>query len=167
LSSAIQNLSAQSVNKKLVYNSYKIAIVKAEWNQEITNSLYEACVHTLKNEGVWPRNIISVDVPGSFELPTAAAWLAKNEKIDAVIALGCVIKGETPHFDFICQSVSQSLSKLGVETSKPVIFGVLTTLTHEQAKERAGGKLGNKGDEAAISALKMLDAKKKVERLTL
>ena len=95
-------------------------------------------------------------MPGSFELPLAAQWMAQVEEIDAVVCLGCVIQGETRHFDFICQAVAQGIIEVGLKYNKPVIFGVLTPSTQQQALDRAGGKHGNKGDEAAITAIKML-----------
>jgi 6,7-dimethyl-8-ribityllumazine synthase len=108
------------------------------------------------DKGAKRGNIITHYVPGSFELPLGAKWLATEKKIDAVICLGAVIQGETRHFDFICSAVAQGIMNVGLEFSKPVVFGVLTTNTKKQALDRAGGKLGNKGDEAAITAIKML-----------
>lgn len=135
---------------------YKIAIVVAEWNAKITNALYQGAFNTLIKHGVSEENIISVQVPGSFELTAAAEiLLTKNVGLDAVICLGCVIQGETKHFDFICDAVANGITNVSIKHSKPVIFGVLTTNNEEQALDRAGGKHGNKGDEAAITALKM------------
>ena len=108
------------------------------------------------DRGVKKENIIRKDVPGSFELSLGAQWMAEQNKIDAVICLGCVIQGETRHFDFICQAVAHGLTDVGLKYNKPVIFGVLTTDTQKQALDRAGGKHGNKGDEAAMTAIKML-----------
>ena len=100
--------------------------------------------------------VITKLVPGSFELSLGAQWMAEREDIDAVICIGCVIKGETPHSDYICHAVAQGLKDVTLKYNKPVIFGVLTPLSYEQAKDRAGGRYGNKGDEAAISAIRML-----------
>ena len=134
----------------------KIAIVVASWNEDITESLYEGAVHTLVTGGVKKNNIIRKNVPGSFELSLGGLWMAEEKGIDAVICLGCVIQGETPHFDYICQAVAYGITEAGLKTRKPVIFGVLTTLNKQQALERAGGKFGNKGEEAAITAMEML-----------
>ena len=112
--------------------------------------------------GAKPENIISKPVPGSFELTLGAQWLAEKQDIDAVIAIGCVIQGETRHFDFICDAVAQGITNLNIKYNKPVIFGVLTPDNMQQAFDRAGGKHGNKGDEAAITAIKMLQLKKSV-----
>ena len=103
------------------------------------------------------ENIIRKNVPGSFELSLGALWMAEEKKIDAVICLGCVIQGDTPHFDYICQAVAYGITQAGLKTRKPVIFGVITTLNQQQALDRAGGKLGNKGEEAALTAIKMLN----------
>lgn len=136
--------------------AFKIAIVVAEWNAKITGALYQGALQTLLKHGVKEENIITMAVPGSFEL-TAAAEILLNSKpnLDAVICLGCVIQGDTKHFDFICDAVANGITNVGIKHSKPVIFGVLTTNDEEQALDRAGGKHGNKGDEAAITALKM------------
>ena len=106
--------------------------------------------------GASKENIIRKTVPGSYELTLGAQWLAKEKDIDAVICLGCVIQGETPHFDYICQAVANGITNVALKYNKPVIFGVLTTLTQQQALDRAGGKHGNKGDEASATAVKML-----------
>lgn len=134
----------------------KFGIVVSEWNFEITEVLYSGACETLIKYGAKSENIVRIDVPGSFELTLGAQKLAKKEKIDAVIALGCVIQGETRHFDFICDAVANGITNVGLKYNKPVIFGVLTTNDLQQAKERAGGKHGNKGVEAAITAIKML-----------
>jgi len=135
----------------------KIAIVMAEWNEEITEALYEGAREALLAQGVKKQHIIRKNVPGTFELTLGSLWMAEQKNIDAVICLGCVIQGDTPHFDYICQAVSYGITEVSIKTKKPVIFGVLTTLTKQQALERAGGKLGNKGEEAALTALKMFD----------
>ena len=137
-------------------SSKKIAIVVASWNEDITESLYEGAVHSLVASGIKKGNIIRKDVPGSFELSLGSLWMAERKDIDAVICLGCVIQGDTPHFDYICQAVAYGITEAGLKTRKPVIFGVLTTLNKQQALERAGGKFGNKGEEAAITAMEML-----------
>lgn len=134
----------------------KIGIVVAQWNEEITEALYESAHATLVSLGIKKQNIQRRTVPGSFELPLAALWFAQNKNIDGVIALGCVIQGETPHFEYICQAVAQGLMEVNLKYGKPVAFGVLTTLNKKQATDRAGGKLGNKGEEAAVTLLRML-----------
>lgn len=134
----------------------RIAICVARWNEDVTGALYEAAVQTLQQLGIRKQNIIRKDVPGSFELPLAALRVARKKDIHAVICLGCVIQGETPHFDYICQAVSYGIMNVGLKTGKPVIFGVLTTLNKQQALDRAGGKRGNKGEDAAITAVQML-----------
>ncbi len=130
-------------------------IVVAEWNPEITGALLDAAVKTLLSAGAKEENIIVKYVPGSFELTLGGQLMAENGDLDAVICIGCVIQGETPHFDYICRSVTYGITDLNMNYNMPFIFGVLTTLDLEQARDRAGGKHGNKGEEAAISAIKM------------
>ncbi len=135
---------------------YRIAIVVSEWNESVTEALYSGAVSTLRDYGIQRENIIRKNVPGSFELTLGAQFMAQLDDIDAVICLGCVIQGETRHFDFICQAVAMGITNVGLAFNKPVIFGVLTPDNQKQALDRAGGKHGNKGDEAAIAAIKML-----------
>ncbi len=142
----------------------RIGIVVSEWNREVTGALLEGAVKILEEQGIKPENLHIHHVPGSFELPTGAAFLAESGKVDAVICLGCVIQGETRHFEFIAQAVANGCTNLSLKTNIPVIFGVLTTDTFEQAKERSGGKHGNKGDEAAITAIKMVELKNKIKQ---
>lgn len=149
-------LKSGTAKSKRNVSTKKIAIVVASWNDEITESLYEGAAHSLVSSGVKKENIIRKNVPGSFELSLGGLWMAEKKDIDAVICLGCVIQGDTPHFDYICQAVAYGITEAGLKTRKPVIFGVLTTLNKQQALERAGGKYGNKGEEAAITALEML-----------
>ncbi|WP_443937802.1 6,7-dimethyl-8-ribityllumazine synthase [Pedobacter sp. MW01-1-1] len=138
--------------------NYTFGILVAEWNAEITGALYNGALKTLLENGVKEENIVSIPVPGTFELSGAAdILLSKRHDVDAVICLGCVIQGETRHFDFICDAVANGVTNVSIKYSKPVIFGVLTTDNLEQAQDRAGGKHGNKGDEAAITAIKMAD----------
>lgn len=152
-----KNLSAGYVVNAGEISSKKIAIVVSEWNEEITESLYEGAYKSLIQNGILKNNIISIHVPGSFELSYGAQKMAQKEEVDVVICLGCVIQGETRHYEFICQSVAQGLKDVALKYDKPVIFGVLTTATYQQAVDRSGGKYGNKGDEAAITAIKMLN----------
>lgn len=134
----------------------KIGIAVAHWNNDITDKLLEGAVETLLKYGCQSENIIVKSIPGTFELTLCAQLFAENTDVDAVIALGCVIQGDTRHFDFICQSVTEGLTQLTITWDMPMIFGVLTTNTREQALERCGGRLGNKGDEAAITAIRMV-----------
>lgn len=140
------------------HSDVHVAIIVSKWNAEVTEALYQGAVQTLISAGVDVDNISRYNVPGSFELPQAAEW-ALNWRIDfdGAICLGCVIQGETRHFEFISQAVASSIMQVGLTTQKPVIFGVLTPDNMEQALARAGGKLGNKGEEAAVAFLEMLD----------
>jgi len=159
MSTANNNLSivkGGNVTPSSSNEDYIIGIIWSEWNTEITSALKDAAVNTLIQNGVLAKNIIIKTVPGAFELTLGAQWLAENTEAEAVICLGCVIQGETKHFDFICNAVAQGITNLNIEFSLPFVFGVLTTDNLQQAIDRAGGKHGNKGDEAAITALKML-----------
>ena len=158
MSTQLKNLSDFSHTTVPNGADYKFGIIVAEWNAEITGALYNGALQTLLSNGVLEENIVSLPVPGSFELTSGAGiLLSKRSDIDAVICLGCVIQGDTKHFDFICDAVAQGVTNVSIKYSKPVIFGVLTTNNLEQAQDRAGGKHGNKGDEAAITAIKMAD----------
>jgi len=150
-------LQSGKIKSKVNLAKKKFAIVVAEWNEEVTGALFEAASTSLKSHGVKAENIIRKNVPGTFELSLGALWMGEKKDIDAVICLGCVIQGETPHFDYICQAVAYGITEAGIKTRKPVIFGVLTTLNKQQALDRAGGKYGNKGEEAALTAIKMLE----------
>lgn len=138
----------------------RIAIVVSEWNSEITEALFTGARDCLIQQGCSAADILRINVPGSYELPLGAQWIAESEKPDAVICLGCVIQGETRHFDFICSAVSDGLMNLGIKFSIPFIFGLLTPNTMDQALARAGGKHGNKGIEAAATAIKMVVLRK-------
>ena len=153
---ATKNLSEYDLATVPSATAMKFGIVVAEWNYEITGALAQGAVDTLKRHGALDENITVKHVPGTFELTLGAQYLAEFAKVDAIIALGCVIQGETRHFDFICQGVTQGITNLNMKYNKPFIFGVLTTDNQQQALDRAGGKLGNKGDEAAVTAIKML-----------
>ena len=156
MSSANKNLSEFQTHELPEIQDKKFAILVSEWNQEVTQALYMGAYETLIKHGAQKKNILTQTVPGSFELTLGAQKMAQKLEIDAVICLGCVIQGETRHFDFICQAVAQGITDVSIKFNKPVIFGVLTPNTQEQAMDRAGGKHGNKGDEAAITAIKML-----------
>ena len=155
MASSLKNLSQYSGKNIEAVDTKKFAIVVSEWNSEVTDSLYNGAVETLFQHGAVEENISRIDVPGSFELTLGAQKMAALD-FDAVICLGCVVQGETKHFDFICQAVAIGITEVGLKYDKPVIFGVLTPNTQQQALDRAGGKHGNKGDEAAITAIKML-----------
>ncbi|HEX7015700.1 MAG TPA: 6,7-dimethyl-8-ribityllumazine synthase [Cyclobacteriaceae bacterium] len=144
------------IKTRLNLASKRFALVVAEWNEEITNALYEGAVAALLEHGVPKKNIIRKTVPGSFELSLGGLLMARKKDIHAVICLGCVIQGETPHFAYICQAVAYGITQANLMTGKPVIFGVLTTSNKQQAEDRAGGRHGNKGEEAALSAIQML-----------
>jgi 6,7-dimethyl-8-ribityllumazine synthase len=133
----------------------RFGIVVSDWNHDITQALLEGATRTLLKHGATDNNIVIKHVPGSFELTLGAQFFAEYDDLDAIICLGCIIQGETPHFSYICQSVTYGITKLNLEYNIPFIFGVLTTLNHEQARDRSGGKHGNKGDEAAVTAIKM------------
>jgi 6,7-dimethyl-8-ribityllumazine synthase len=156
MASTLKNLSEYSDKNITDIAGKRFAIVVAEWNAQVTEALFEGAYQTLLKEGAQPENIIRKNVPGSFELTLGAQWMAERSDIDAVICLGCVIQGDTRHFDFICNAVAYGITEVGLKFNKPVIFGVLTPNTLEQALDRAGGKHGNKGNEAAITAVKML-----------
>jgi 6,7-dimethyl-8-ribityllumazine synthase len=150
-------LKSGTIKSDVSLSKKKFAIVVAEWNEEITEALYEGAYESLISNGVKKSNIIRKNVPGTFELTLGALIMADKKVVDAVICLGCVIQGETPHFDYICQAVAYGITEINIKTKKPVIFGVLTTLDQKQALARAGGKYGNKGEEASLTAIKMLN----------
>ena len=155
MSTIYKNLSDFSDTNIPSAKGYRFGIVVSEWNREITESLYEGAVQTLLAHGAEEEAIIRVNVPGSFELTCGAEMLASKISCDAIICLGCVIQGETRHFEFICHAVAAGLTQLTVKHGKSFVFGVLTPDTMQQALDRAGGKHGNKGDEAAVTAIKM------------
>ncbi len=152
-------LSSVKSKSKLNLSKTKFAIVVAEWNDDITEPLFQGAYQALLALGAKKSNIIRQNVPGSFELPLAAQCMAERKDMNAIICLGCVIQGDTPHFDYVCQGVTYGIMKVNLKYGKPVAFGVVTTLNKKQALERAGGKLGNKGEEAALTVVKMLEIK--------
>ncbi len=158
------NLSVYDPDSIPDASEMRFGIVVSDWNNEVTRALLDGAVKTLRKHGAGADNIIVKHVPGSFELTLGAQFLAEYDDLDAVICLGCVIQGETPHFTYICQGVTQGITQLNLEYNIPFIFGVLTTLNKQQALDRAGGKLGNKGDEAAITAIKMADLQQGMEK---
>ncbi|MCE4565190.1 6,7-dimethyl-8-ribityllumazine synthase [Maribellus sp. CM-23] len=153
---ATKDLSAYDINSVPSAENMSFGIVVAEWNWEITSALAEGAIDTLKKHGAAEENITVKYVPGTFELPLGGQFFAEMANVDAVILLGCVIQGETRHFDYICEGVTQGTKDLNLKYNKPFIFGVLTTNDEQQALDRAGGKHGNKGDEAAVTAIKMV-----------
>ncbi|MGN0021652.1 6,7-dimethyl-8-ribityllumazine synthase [Sphingobacterium sp. UBA6645] len=155
MSSSLKNLSDFSHIEVGSAENLKFAIVVSQWNAQITGALLNGAYKGLLDHGAKEENIELIEVPGSYELIAGSDIALRNKDLDAVIALGCVIQGETRHFDFICQAVGTELAQVGLKHSKPVIFGVLTTDNLQQAIDRAGGKHGNKGEEAAITAIQM------------
>ncbi len=153
----LKNLSSYDATSIPNASKMKFGIVVSEWNEEITGALYNGAYNTLIKHGAKEENIISMSVPGSFELTSGSKTLAESANLDAIISLGCVIQGDTPHFDYVCQGVTQGITQLNLDYNIPFIFGVLTTDNQQQALDRAGGIHGNKGDEAAITAIKMID----------
>jgi len=159
-----KNLSAYDMGGIPDAGNMRFGIVVSDWNKDITRSLLDGAVTTLKKHGVIESNITIKHVPGSFELTMGAQFLAEYDDLDAVICLGCVIQGETPHFTYICQGVTHGITQLNLDYNLPFIFGVLTTNTYEQAAERAGGIHGNKVDEAAVTAIKMAALQRDLEK---
>ncbi len=147
----------------LVVRKQRFAVLSSRFNEFITSRLRDAAVDTLKRHGCPESNITEVQVPGAFELPLVARKLASTKRFDAVIALGCIIRGATPHFDYICSATTEGLARVARETGVPVAFGVLTTDTIEQAVERAGTKGGNKGADAALTAIEMTNLIRQID----
>ncbi|MCH5345471.1 MAG: 6,7-dimethyl-8-ribityllumazine synthase [Muribaculaceae bacterium] len=144
----------------------RVAIARAEWNDDITSALAKSAVETLKAAGVADDNIHVYDVPGAVELTFAASALVETDVYDAIIVFGCVVRGGTPHFDYVCQSVTQGITALNADCDTPIIFGVLTVDTHQDAVDRiAGGAMGDKGAEAAEAAVKMIAFRDKVNEI--
>jgi 6,7-dimethyl-8-ribityllumazine synthase len=138
-----------------VLGRQRYAIVVADWNSEITYAMAQGAIETFIKHGVEEENITVLHVPGAVELTFGAARIMKEERVDAIIVIGCVIQGDTPHFDYVCQSVTQGVAALNAQGKVPVIFSVLTVLNQQQALDRCGGKLGNKGIEGAYTAIRM------------
>lgn len=160
----LHNLSEYDIKSVPSATGMRFGIVVSEWNNSITGALLEGAQSTLLKHGVSKEDIIVMTVPGSFELIFGASQMAKSGKVDGVIAIGCVIRGDTPHFDYICDGTTQGLAELNTTGNIPVIYGLLTCNTLQQAQDRAGGILGNKGDECAVTAIKMVDFKKKISQ---
>jgi 6,7-dimethyl-8-ribityllumazine synthase len=162
MASKLKNLSSYKKQDIPSVAKMHFGIVVSEWNKEITDALLTGAVLTLTGHKAVKNNIKVIHVPGSFELPAGAQYLLRSKKMDAVICLGCVIQGETRHFEFICNAVSEGIMKINLDYNTPVIFGLLTTNSLQQAKDRSGGKHGNKGIEAAVTAIKMALLKKEI-----
>ncbi|MFC2533308.1 MAG: 6,7-dimethyl-8-ribityllumazine synthase [Capnocytophaga ochracea] len=156
---ATENKNLSQYDKKIIPNaeSLRFGIITSQWNEQVTYGMRNGAIETLKDCGAIDDNILLWEVPGSFELVHAAKRMLDTNEVDAIIVIGCVIQGETRHFDFVCQGVTQGIAQLNAEQSKvPIIFCVLTDNTFQQSLDRSGGKLGNKGVEAAITAIKMV-----------
>jgi 6,7-dimethyl-8-ribityllumazine synthase len=165
MSSSHQNLSTIDSAKLKNLDNAKIAVITASWNQEITYAMRDACIETLNEFNCPGENIIKIEVPGAFELPSAAKMLLANHKLDAVICIGCVIRGETKHDEYISNAVASGIMTLSIASGKPIIFGVLTPNDMQQALDRAGGKYGNKGVEAAQTAIQMIHLANEVKNI--
>lgn len=160
MASELKNLSVFEGTEIPNAEDMKFGIVWAEWNHEITHALMKGAYDTLIKHGAKADNIVVKPVPGAFELTLGGQYLAEYSPVDAVICIGCVIQGDTKHFDFICDAVAKGITNLNLKYNMPFIFGVLTPNTQQQAIDRAGGVHGNKGDEAAVTAIKMLGLRK-------
>tara|TARA_B100001094_G_C17663141_1_gene545180 strand:- start:2 stop:496 length:495 start_codon:yes stop_codon:yes gene_type:complete len=158
-----KNLSSFDPKKVPSGRGKKIGIIVSEWNDEITEGLKKGACEALLQCGTFERDIIVEYVPGAFELPLGAKFLLESKNLDAVIAIGCVVRGETAHFDYVCQGVTQGIQEVNLEYNKPVMFCVLTDDKIKQSKARSGGGLGNKGVEAAVGALKMIGLKDRLK----
>jgi len=164
MATAFHNLSDYNPESVPNAEAMRFGIVVSEWNSKVTGALMEGAVETLKKNGAKDENIRVMTVPGSFELIFGASQMVKSGKYDAVIAIGCVVRGDTPHFDYICEGTTEGLALLNKDYDVPVIYGLLTCNNMEQAEMRAGGSLGNKGDECAVTAIKMVDYKLKINK---
>lgn len=160
---ATDNKNLSSYDKNTIPNTsgLRFGIVVSEWNKQITEGLYNGAFEALTDNGIAENDIIRWDVPGSFELIYGCKKMIETQKVDAVIAIGCVIQGETKHFDFVCEGVTQGIKDLNIQKDIPTIFCVLTDNTLQQSIDRSGGKHGNKGTEAGITAIKMADLRRK------
>ncbi len=157
MASSLHNLSDYDIQSVPSAKGVRFGIVVSEWNKEVTGALLEGAYTTLTRHGAEEKDITVMTVPGSFELVFGASRMMVSGNFDAIIAIGCVIRGDTPHFDYICQGTTQGLAELNRKGRIPVIYGLLTCNTLEQAEARSGGILGNKGDECAITAIKMVE----------
>lgn len=163
MATKFHNLSEYDQNSVPSAQGMRFGIVVSEWNNNITGALLQGAYDTLTKHGASEEDITVMTVPGSFELVFGASQMVKSGKMDAVIAIGCVVRGDTPHFDYICEGTTQGLASLNERFDVPVIYGLLTCNNMEQAQDRAGGTLGNKGDECAVTAIKMVDYYRKIK----
>lgn len=163
MATKFHNLSEYDQNSVPSAQGMRFGIVVSEWNNNITGALLQGAYDTLTKHGAREEDITVMTVPGSFELVFGASQMVKSGKMDAVIAIGCVVRGDTPHFDYICEGTTQGLASLNERFDVPVIYGLLTCNNMEQAQDRAGGTLGNKGDECAVTAIKMVDYYRKIK----
>lgn len=164
MASKYHNLSDYDINSVPSAEGMRVGIVVSEWNKEITGALLQGAHDTLVKNGVSEDDIVVLTVPGSFELIHGAQMMVETD-VNAVIAIGCVVRGDTPHFDYICQGTTQGLAHLNATQPVPVIYGLITTNDMQQALDRCGGKMGNKGDECAITAIKMYDFDRKINEI--
>ena len=164
MATAYHNLSDYDFNSVPDASNMRFGIVVSEWNYNITGALLAGAVKTLKTHGAKDENILVQHVSGSFELTFGSAQMIQSGKVDAVIAIGCVVRGDTPHFDYVCAGTTQGIAHLNATTDIPVIYGLITTNNMQQAEDRAGGCLGNKGDECAVTAIKMIDFKQQLKK---
>jgi len=164
MATVYHNLSDYNAETLPSAKEMRFGVAVSEWNPDVTEKLLNGVIETFHTQDVTDEQMIIHSVPGSFELVYAAQLLAKKANVDAVIVLGCVIRGDTPHFDYVCQGVTQGVASLNAAQSVPVIFGLLTTNTLQQALDRAGGIYGNKGSEAAVTAIRMADIKRTFEK---
>lgn len=162
MASSLKNLSDYDPKKVPTAEEMSFGIVVSEWNNNVTDELLDGAVEALIKHGAKKSNIHICHVPGSFELVFAAKMMAKRHELDAVICLGSVIRGDTPHFDYVCSGTTQGIMQLNVDFDIPFIFGLLTTDNLQQALDRCGGRLGNKGTECAITAIKMAELNKQI-----
>lgn len=162
MASSLKNLSDHNPDSVPSATGMRFGLVVSEWNTEITEALFNGAKDTLSKYGASDEDIVRRDVPGSFELTLGAQLMAERNEFDAIICIGVVIQGETKHFDFICDAVGHGITDLNIKYNVPVIFGVLTPNTMQQALDRAGGVHGNKGDEGAITAIKMAALKREL-----
>ncbi|MFT4525580.1 MAG: 6,7-dimethyl-8-ribityllumazine synthase [Flavobacteriales bacterium] len=162
MASSLKSLSDHNPESVPSAAGMRFGVVVSEWNTEITEALFNGAKNTLSKYGASDEDIVRRDVPGSFELTLGAQLMAERNEFDAIICIGVVIQGETKHFDFICDAVGHGITNLNIKYNVPVIFGVLTPNTMQQALDRAGGVHGNKGDEGAITAIKMAALKREL-----
>ena len=163
MATKFHNLSEYDLNSVPSAQGMRFGIVVSEWNNNITGALLQGAYDTLTKHGASEEDITVMTVPGSFELVFGASQMVKSGKMDAVIAIGCVVRGDTPHFDYICEGTTQGLASLNERFDVPVIYGLLTCNNMEQAPDRPGGTLGNKGDDCAVTALQMVEYSRKIK----